>query len=297
MKNVGIIFAGGQYGTFLEWCLNYFTDLNFPKELPFTNSGGSHKFEGHHLYDARGCQQYVNSMEDYPFIRFHLRVGSLDKDDANAFKNFKYACENFNKIIFLYPTPTSFAWCINNKFGKVFDSKFLESTSDLYTDLLINWGKEKSFNNIDRWELREFLSIYICDQYVSESSMSLVDKFKKLYNNAIFIPVDAFRDSFESTLRNLISNLDLTLVRTDFLRIWSIWSTCQYHINKDALISNIIEHTLNSTDNFTWDNLTLIDEALIQYYLRIMGINIKCRDLNTFPTDSFTLREILYDVA
>jgi hypothetical protein len=293
MKNICIIFVGGQYGTFLEWCLNYFTDLNFPEKLPFNSNGNSHKFLGNHLYNINGCRKYVDSDITHQFVRFHLMTPETYDD---PFEYFGYAYKNFNKVIFLYALSDSFAWCWNNKFEKIFNRGFLDSNRDFYNGLLKNWGENKSLDNIDRWELREFLSYLInYPQYVSETSLELLDSYKLHYKNAIFIPISNFRDCFELTMKKLIKDLQLPVVRNNFSEIYNTWISLQHHCYKDALIKKIIDSTLNLSDEFEWKETTLVDEALIQYYLRQHGFEIQCHNLNAFPTSSKDLKKIIYE--
>jgi hypothetical protein len=206
-----------------------------------------------------------------------------------------YAYKNFNRVIFLYTPIDSFAWCLNNKFEKIFEKGFLNSTPDFYNEILKNWGENKSLDNIDRWELREFLSYFNYPQYVSETSLELLDSYKLNYKNAIFIPVTNFRDCFELTMKKLIKDLQLPVVRNNFSEIYNTWISLQHHCYKDELIKKIIDSTLNLSDEFEWKETTLVDEALIQYYLRQHGFEIRCHNLNVFPTNSKDLKKIIYE--
>ena len=51
--NTIVYYHAGAYGTFLEWCLNYFSDESLSEELPFTKKGNSHKFDGNLLLSEK----------------------------------------------------------------------------------------------------------------------------------------------------------------------------------------------------------------------------------------------------
>ena len=292
MKNICIIFAGGQYGTFVEWCLNYFTDLNFPSALPFTSNGNSHKFIGNHLHSVAGCKQFVESDLDHQFVRCHLRLKYNHEDDP--FDDFEYIYNNFNQVIFLYSTKDSLAWCINNKFEKIDKVSFLKSGLDSFNNVLKNWGNDKKVDNADIWELREMLSYYVYPQYTSEASMDLIDEYKKQYKNALFVSVDELRDDFELTITQLLANLKLPAVRNNFLEIYNAWISLQKHRYKDKLIKKIVDTIIQGNDSIDWQGqLTLIDEALIQRSLREQGIELKCYKLDVFPTNTDDLKKVI----
>lgn len=59
MFNICIVYSAGSYGTFVEWCLNYFSNPFFPQDLPFLTQGNSHKFAGNHLSIIEGVKAFV----------------------------------------------------------------------------------------------------------------------------------------------------------------------------------------------------------------------------------------------
>lgn len=285
MKNISIIYAGGQYGTFIEWCLNYFTDYDFSSELPFNTNGNSHKFKGNHLHDIHGCKNYILSGNNYKFVRFHLRASHFT--DLQVLENFQYVSNNFKNVIFINSSEQSLALCLNNKFEKI-NFNFLTAHTHYINSMIKNWGENKDLTNIEQWELREFLSGFLYSQYTSESCWSIADKF----DNCIKLSVDDLINNFEYTITNLIEKLELKLVRTNFSEVYESWISLQKHINKDKIISNIITAILDN-NYYDWSdqNLTLVDEALVQFYLRQKKIDLNCYNLNVFPTNTTELKK------
>jgi len=104
--------------------------------------------------------------------------------------------------------------------------------------------------------------------------------------------VDDLINNFEYTITNLIEKLELKLVRTNFSEVYESWISLQKHINKDKIISNIITAILDN-NYYDWSdqNLTLVDEALIQFYLRQKKIDLNCYNLNVFPTNTNELKK------
>ena len=288
-KNACILFSGGTYGTFLEWCINYFSDMSFPDDLPFTESGNSHKFTGNHLLNVDGCKQYIDSELNHLIVRFHLRT----KQDQLVDKDLKFICKNFNNVIFLYCTYDSMIWSMNNKFEKVWPNGWLHQNAPEIKNSLINWNTIVDPNSMPCWELREFLSLYLYEQHIAESDLNNIDLFKQIAPLANFVAIESLRDNFEATIKNLLKKLDLPIARLNFNEIYCKWMESQYHCYKDITIKNIISAVLNNKD-LSWNNLSLVDEAMIQYFLRINGYELKCYNLNIFPTNTIQLRDIIY---
>ena len=63
------------------------------------------------------------------------------------------------------------------------------------------------------------------------------------------------------------------------------------------LCKNIVTSTISNTP-FDWadQNTTLVGESFVQWDLRNRGFEIRCDGLDTFPTNSLQLRELLYPV-
>lgn len=61
----------------------------------------------------------------------------------------------------------------------------------------------------------------------------------------------------------------------------------QCHMNKDLLCNQIVESIITN-EYFDWSAtaLTFIDEAMIQKLLRDAGVQLRCYNLNIFPTNT-----------
>jgi hypothetical protein len=289
MKNTCILFNGGGYGTFVEWCLNYFSDPTMSDQLPFNLNGNAHKFNGNPKGDFQMCLSYINSSDDLPIVRFHPK----HTIDESLIDNLNYINSHFRHVIYLYPTIDSIAWNINNKFEKIFSHGWLVENEDIiYKDL-----KKCNIESIDTaepWQLREFLSFFLYPQHLAESETLMIDSYAKQFSNFKFVSMNQLRDNFKQTIIMLLDYCKLTPTRISQIEyIYNSWIKLQYHCHKDQLIKQIVSAVLTNTD-FTWPSLTLVDESLIQHYLREQHIGIKCFNLNVFPSSTQELKQYLY---
>jgi len=288
MKNICILFNGGSYGTFVEWCLNYFTGT--AEKISFNRNGNSHNFSGVHLSTFSGCKKYISSDNNFPIVRFHPKTNK----DENILDNLRFIDDHFNKIIYIIPSKNSTAWNLNNKFEKIWDEGWLKHNEIQFVDCLAGWDKE-NLEHMKLWELREFLSLYLYPQHLAETELEKMQDIQKEFTKFQFITIDSLRDNFKDTIISLLEYCELTATRLDEIeKIFQEWINCQYHDHKDKIINDIITSILNNEDyNWIDHKLTLVDEALIQYYLREHNIEIKCYNLNQFPTNTNELRTYL----
>lgn len=291
MKNVCIIFSGGGYGTFTEWCLNYFSDESFSEMLPFTKTGSSCKFAGNLYNSFAGIVKYVNSDLNYPIVRCHPKT----LEDENILDNLKFINQNFKKVIYLSITHKSVAWSINNKFDKLYSKGWIHHSQSTFAKHFKAWGEYSSYKDMEVWELREFLSFYIYDQHLSESELLMFPIIMDKFKNFCTINIDELRDNFKETISSLLSYCELPMIRIDKIEgVYNKWISHQIHCWKDQLITNIVNAIINN-ESYDWSDtsLSIVDEALVQYFLRKNNINIKCYKLNSFPTDTDSLRKYI----
>lgn len=156
---------------------------------------------------------------------------------------------------------------------------------------LKNWNKDYThWSQSQPWELREWFSLFypewvqewINSQYQVDDSWLLIKNTDILYS-----PVDQFK--------KIINFCGLT----EFKGIESFsakWQTAQkYIVDEFNLLDNITDSTINNIP-LQWNSLNIIAEAIIQQRLRALGYEIRCDGLNTFPTDSKTLYNLLEKV-
>ncbi len=369
LKESSIIsFAPGNCGSFLQWCLNFISDLEFSEQLPFGLDGNSHEYFIPRInsfvmptkeeitgaldderYDQKMFTQYTeyweknqrssnsrNLFKEGNFEEF-IKSNSLgpritsvhpicEKDD-NIIENLTKISENFRNIIHIVPTVNkSFLYALTNaqvkiSIGAVVPGRKKEianSPRDL-TTLLYEVNKEKYFSTyiskdfkdnmnqwqtndegeLDPWALREFYSFYIYPAFYAQNRLDDVKAIQDI-NNVHVIHTEDFLswETFLTMLIDVKQHCELLTPRLgEMEEIWNEWIVLQEHKNKDQIVLEIINNIL-ADRKFDWadKNLTIYDEAMIQYYLRKKNIEIRCNELNVFPTNINDLKELLYDV-
>jgi len=294
MKNskdtIPIIFQGGAYGTFVEWCLNYFSGEDVV-ENPFNLNGNSHRFRGNHLLHIDGWRNYLTANENFKFVRFHPKV----KETESIIETIEETLLHAPKVIVLYHDDTLTLLGINNKFDKIWKEGYLKHNEDDLNNHYRNWNKS-SREHMDIWEIREFLSMYIFKQHAAEFENNLIEKYEN--KNIKKINIKNLFFNFENTIKDLLLWSDLALVKDNFREIHDIWTSKQEHKNKDVIAKKIIESILEEK-YYDWSNynLSIIDEAFVQMTLRdLHKLDLRCYNLNVFPTNTKDLKDLLFDV-
>ena len=137
------------------------------------------------------------------------------------------------------------------------------------------------------WELREWISLFYVEwvQEWIQSQTQVPDNFLKIANT------DMLYDT-EPTLIKMINHCGLTLNGDlgSFVTKWQLAQ--QYIVDEFDLLDHIVDSTINQQER-SWQTTHVMAEAIIQQRLRAHGYEIRCDGLNTFPTDSKTLYNLL----
>lgn len=293
---VPILFNGGAYGTYLEWCL---TGLCSSDELvsPFRATGNSHNFNGVHLLDMQGWQQYLEKNDFSDFVRLHPKSDPMHSLE----KNIEEILQSVDKVIFLYPDTDMVLLNLNNWFDKVWDNwweyiwanpkEFCIDPKELYK----NWNISSStpIQNVDIWIRREFLSYYLVPAWRSQVEWYFPDRWQSARCRYVFLK-DLLYD-FENTITDLVSFLNLNIKKSvsELLPYHAENMKLQKHTNQDRVCNQIIESILNDTV-MTWDALPIASQSWIQWRLREFGYELRCHQLDIFPTTSIQLKKLLY---
>ena len=292
---IPIMYHGGTYGTYLEWCLTSLCSTE-PIQTPFTTKGNSHKFIGNPLKDGLSAwDEYYNGDSHFDFVRFHPKVNQTDQlSDILDRVIFQ-----INRAIYIYPDPESVLLTVNNFYAKIWDnwwSHHLLNEIDK-NKIIDNWPVPTNMpiDDIPTWVKREFLSLYLMPAWHDQVSWNHVNTWSNPKCHIVF--VNDLLHNFEETISNIGRFCCI-----DFKQ--SIDMLIPYHqenlklqkfIAQDKICRSIIKSVQSNVD-YTWDELPLPSEAWIQWQLRNLGYEIRCNDLDTFPTNSVQLKELLYPV-
>ena len=172
-------------------------------------------------------------------------------------------------------------------------STFFESNSD-HCDNLKNWNiNYKTWSDMEPWELREWYSMYY-----PELSQEIIEAVNYVPDNWLRISVKEILDNPRKTFRKIIDysgHFDKTFESefNSFVDNWRLKQ--QYIIDEHKLINRIVYSVINDK-KFHWKDLNFIAESIIQKRLRSQGYNIKCYELNQFPTSAEELHTLLEKV-
>lgn len=289
-RTIPILFAGGAYGTFVEWCLQYFSGA-VNSDLPFDTSGSSHKYHGNHIGNINGWRNYLASDVFYPVVRLHVKT----LQEESFYANLNEIVEFADRSVILYANEDTVVLNLNNRFEKISDDGWLRTNTHLFIDNLAGWGNQ-DLDQLSRWELREFLSMYIWKQHLDETGLDTI----LAYNNPTLLKIDIknLLNNFESTIRQLLAHCNLPVIQNNFDQVYTAWVDSQSHKNKDQLVASIVDSVVNNKFmDWSKENLTIVDESIVQMRLRdLHNLELKCYNLNEFPTTTQQLREFLIHV-
>jgi hypothetical protein len=246
-------------------------------------------------------------------------------------RNLTFLNDNFSKIVYIFSTANSISWITNNCYFKIkpledtqrsgienpqefFVKKFNIPKSSIRSmevngverfkleleinqkiqENLINFGHQH-VNDFEIWELREFSSHYYHDMIHAQLLTNTdIDELKLKFKNIYFVKLDSLRNDFNNCLTGILDHFNIKSNVEDLSKIHSQWIDKQHFINNDLLINTIVKCLINNID-FDWsdNNLTFFDEAIIQRKLLDNNISIACYGLNIFPTSTKLLSPLL----
>lgn len=322
-----IYYLGGAYGTFIEWCLNYFTDES-TLPLILSESGSAHKYDGYLLVFPPQFENYCKGFLNVNFARLHPGSTSIERKDlllqpGNTkeifFKELEILSDISDQTIVLYFCDTNLIWGVQNQLTKTnlledYNEEVVERwcaavnqnptycTGGLVEKLYglannhwgySNWGVQ-TVADLDLWQLREFLSIDLPSKY-SDWNKELFDVATETFTNMKFVNIDQFRDNFKETIIDLITYSKKSVIREEEIEfVYSEWINKQYHIHKDFEVATIVD-AIKNQQYYDWSdkNLNLLDEIFLQHFLRNADIEIRCYNLNKLPTNTKDFEKFL----
>jgi hypothetical protein len=288
-STVPILYVGGSYGTFVEWCLMYFSGKI--EYFPFQENGNSHEYQGNMVSDINGWRNYSESDTILPVVRLHPKTQEFESITDNIDEVLK----SVDRAILIYANDDLFLLTVNNKFEKIFPEGYLAHCEDFIKDRFPFWGAE-SLKDMAPWQIREFLSFYIRPQHMAESGILELQEYHN--PRLLKVNINDLIKNFRKTIENLLQYCGLPANRDNFEQVYCKWIALQRHIDKDRITNNIIKHVVDDKElDWSGVNLTIIDEAYIQWALRSLhSLDIKCYNLNVFPTNTSDLRKLLVNV-
>jgi len=284
----------------------------WPRERLFQHmsSGNTHRFSRMHL----GVYEEQNRFDNCHTDEYHKVID----------RELNFLLEHFDRLMVIVYDHESMLWQAHNTFDKVifthenfenemipygyskeaFKSLFSHDPVarlkhsielELQTDLspftvtnLMGWHKS-DINDFDIWELRELLSFYWFTR--TDGEIDAWEKVKLLHQDKIlFLSITDIKKNFIDTVIKSAQHFDVPVPDEMVSRlneIYEKWLPLQKQINKDSICRQVVESLLDEI-LFDWSNcnLSILDEAWIQKTLRDNHVEIKCHNLNVFPTNT-----------
>jgi hypothetical protein len=293
-NTIPVVFHGGCYGTFLHWVLETLTsDAKIVD--PLTMVGNSHKFNGSHLLSMEGWRRYYSSDAYCDFVRFHPKTTKQE----NLFDNLTEISNQVNRFVYVYPDQNTVFLCLFNHFGKIWKDWWTYNfTHDTLSPSVIydNWNvsSDTPLDQIPHWVRREFLSFYAIPMWYSMIEWDCPTHYTQ--DNCCLVTVSDLLFNFKPTVEKIVDALDLKVQTSvdQLLPYHSKMISLQTFLNSTKLCNSIISSITTPTDILNWGQLSLIEEAWLQWQLRNLGYELKCNGLDIFPTNSVQLQELLY---
>jgi hypothetical protein len=287
MNKILIVYPVGAYGSFIYWMLiakQYNLSID---NAPFKNStvGSSHQFtngEFPMIFSKAHLLEFLDS-PNLSVKHMHLN-DELTVDLLKECNKIKLVYLNFNR--------NSKIWVMNNRHFKITKNGFFDNY--FFTEFLTKWGI-RDFNHYNRWELREALSYFVSQiDSPAESYLKTAITNNSDVDVGMYVDINELRDNFENTLDKIYTYCGIDCNNDFIQQIKPIWLESQHHKFKDKLVNDISTNIINNIDFTITDELSIIDEAYIQYNLRIAGVELRCYNLNTFPKTNKEFQSLIF---
>lgn len=309
---IHILFVPGTFGSTIHYILMQYNTkykhLKIEGSDNFSNfiltDGSMHTFykTGHYIFKRELDNFFINQSTS----TIEITTPTYPMEDATPDEIIKLFEKNspHDKYIFVYMDSLEYGEInLLARYYKIANSNFHGSVD--YTPIEYVVGIDDIHKKVDMtkwntsythwrqmqlWELREWVSIF----YV-ESIQEWIDAKQYVKYDWLTVSTRDILDRTEETFLKIINysgKFDSTASEefTNFISYWR--EKQQYLLDEYRIINNIVDSTISNIP-YTWKTLNLIAEAIIQRKLRSHGYDIKCFDLNVFPTNSQDLFNLL----
>jgi hypothetical protein len=296
---INIFFVPGMFGSTIEFCIANFTydyqsKLRSPESY-IQDDGSLHSFSKQfHPTSTDLYKQLASADIDvttintpiYPTTDRHFpELLELLKDNETFSKN---------KNILLYAKDFSSAE-LNMFFQYEKIAVGLKLGLDIFfysNDSLKQWNSKYShWSELETWELREWFSIFYPDwlQEWIDSKNSIGDSFLSISNTD-------FLYNTKHELYKIFDHCGLTPQQNNIDNFIKMWHNKQkYIIKQQEFCNHVANNTINNKYQ-SWHKINFIQEAVIQKNLRDKGYEMRCWNLNQFPSNTEQLHNLLEKV-
>lgn len=293
---IQIIFVPGTFGSAVEQYIRCFTNNSTLETFNVAEDGSTHIYTlPYHFrckHDLTDFLEYYKNLASEEIVSSIYPMADLCSDNVINF----FADEQFlqDKKILITINSTRDAELVllfqyykqaNGIIQKQTDFLFLHNLKDHLKELGENY---KTIDDVPLWAVREWFSLYYPGVITTwiDINYDLPDCMTINFTNILYKTNETLKEIFKFCNKSLIKERELALASV----YWQ--DKQQYILNEFNLLEKIVESTVNKI-SFKWNKLHIIAESIIQSRLRFMGYEIKCYNLNEFPTDSLVLNKLL----
>jgi len=277
---IAILFPAGAFGSTIEYSLREFS-VNLRKvKATITSTGSMHSFhkEFHPItlieLEKIQTHNYEIVTPVYPGRNYLDPGATVEKmikflPAKTVFIHFDTVAQFERNLLFCYyKIPNLIDYILKNKAA--------------------NWNPEYTqVQQMQPYEIREALSF----QFDQANDYLTVQK--QTPATWLHVTPDQILYDFGSTLQKMIEYCGLTRdPHTNPDVFYSAWFASQQYILYEFHTTQQILNNLNNND-FAWQPISIMAEALIQAKLRQQGWEIACYQLNQFPTCTKDLKKVM----
>lgn len=296
-----ILFVPGTFGTTVQYVVRQYNKKlleyrikDHYKNLIFSDGSMHGFFKTGHYLEIKDLNDYLDNKIDQDIP---ITSPIYPTSDAHADTIINLFCKHrpLDNYVFIYidnivqAEITMLAHYYKISIGSV--NKSIGSMCGDNQHNIINWNPNYThWSQMQIWELREWISLFY-EEWVQE----WIDAKSHVPPNWFTVSSGDILENTRETFLKIINYVgefdhDLENEFTEFIKVWK--EKQQYLLDEHNLIKNIVESTVSKT-LYTWPKLNLISTAIVQKRLRDQGYEIKCYNLNDFPTNSSDLYNLL----
>jgi len=287
---IHILFVPGSFGSMLEWAMrNYSLEYSAPTTLEMPD-GSMHGFKKmcHPL-----SKDDLNKIKSFPNNTITTPIYPLPDYHADEIIDFFKSDEflkDFVILIQIKDLVVAEKIMLMHYYKISLRNKSVDHFCGNSIHDIVNWNSSyQHYSEMKPWEFREWLSI----RYTAWVQEWIEAKNNINENWHAISPIDLVDDYF-GVLTKCLDYLGLSFKEnTNADAVVKQWCLKQTKILQEHdLIMNIVNSTVSNV-YLEWPMLNPISEAMIQKRLRDQGYEIKCYNLNEFPTNSSDLHNLL----
>lgn len=298
---IHILFVSGTFGSTIQYAIRQFNKNLIDNKIFYLEDelilpdGSMHSFvKTGHYSSLQDLNDFLDNKIDQDIVVTSPTYPMIDAHAEPIIKLFIERRPN-DKYIFIYVSDIEQAEItILAHYYKISNGLLNMSIGSLCGDHqhdIINWNPGYThWSQMQMWEFREWFSIFY-NKWIQE----WIDARQFIPSSWFSVPSGSILENTQNTLIDIINHVGEfdTNLSNEFETFVSSWRLKQqYLIDEHNVIKNIVKFTVDNIP-YTWEKLNVISEAMIQRRLREAGYEIRCYNLNEFPTNSNDLYQLL----